>query len=116
MDYPLEVSVNHLAQRLKTDDQFVVLDVRETWELKRAALQDRRLQVRPLSRLAQEGVAGLPEAARSPETEIYVLCHHGARSADVTAWLLAQGWMRTFSVAGGIDAYARAIDSSVGTY
>jgi rhodanese-related sulfurtransferase len=116
VNHPLEVSVEEFDQRLKSGDALVILDVREEWELKRAALDDSRLEVRPLSRLSKEGVAGLPEAARSPAAEIYVLCHYGARSADVAAWLMSQGWNRTFSVAGGMDAYARRIDASVGRY
>jgi predicted sulfurtransferase len=34
----------------------------------------------------------------------------------VTAWLAQQGWKNVFSVQGGIDAYARRIDQSIGFY
>jgi predicted sulfurtransferase len=34
----------------------------------------------------------------------------------VTAWLAQQGWRNVFNVRGGIDAYAREIDESVGLY
>ena len=111
-----EISVEELARRLKSGDVFVLLDVRETWELQRAAIQDVRLAVCPLSELAQEGVQGLPLAAQSPEAEIYVLCHQGVRSAEVTRWLVSRGWKRVFSVAGGIEEYSSRIDSSVGSY
>ncbi len=113
---PPEISVQELSERLRSGDSFVLLDVREPWELKKAAIQDARLEVRPLSALAREGTEGLPPAAQSPKAEIYVLCHQGVRSASVAGWLVAQGWTRTFSVAGGIDAYAVQIDSSVGFY
>jgi rhodanese-related sulfurtransferase len=115
-EYPPQISVEELARRLTSSDPFVLLDVRETWELQRAAIQDARLEVRPLSELARDGVQGLPLAAQSPDAEIYVLCHHGVRSADVSSWLLSLGWTRTFSVSGGIDAYSSRIDSSVGRY
>ena len=111
-----EISVEELARRLKFGDAFVLLDVREMWELQRAAIQDVRLAVCPLSELAQEGVQGLPLAAQSPEAEIYVLCHQGVRSAEVTRWLVSRGWKRVFSVAGGIEEYSSRIDSSVGSY
>jgi len=111
-----EVSVQELGRRLESGDAFVLLDVRERWELKRAAIQDVRLAVCPLSELARAGVQGLPLAAQSPEAEIYVLCHQGARSADVTRWLVSHGWKRIFSVAGGIEEYSNRIDSSVGSY
>jgi rhodanese-related sulfurtransferase len=111
-----QISVEALAARLTSSDPFTVLDVRENWEVKRAAIQDPRLKVKPMSQLSREGVAGLPAGAQAHNAEVYVLCHLGARSDQVTAWLISQGWTRTFSVAGGIDAYARKIDRSVGSY
>jgi rhodanese-related sulfurtransferase len=111
-----QISVEALAARLKSESPFVLLDVRENWEVKRAAIRDRRLQVTPMSRLSREGTAGLPPVARAQEAEVYVLCHLGARSDQVAGWLVSQGWTRTFSVTGGIDAYARKVDRSVGSY
>jgi rhodanese-related sulfurtransferase len=111
-----QISVEALATRLESRDAFVLLDVRENWEVKRAAIKDPRLQVKPMSQLSREGVGGLPADAQARDAEVYVLCHLGTRSDQVTAWLVAQGWTRTFSVTGGIDAYARKIDRSVGSY
>ena len=50
------------------------------------------------------------------EIPVYVLCHHGNRSMQVTGWLIQQGFKNVINVSGGIDAYARAVDSSVGFY
>ena len=111
-----EISVEELGRRLESGEAFVLLDVREPWELQRAAIQDARLEVCPLSELARKGVQSLPLLAQSPEAEIYVLCHQGVRSADVTRWLVSQGWKRIFSVAGGFEEYSKRIDSSVGSY
>jgi rhodanese-related sulfurtransferase len=58
----------------------------------------------------------LPESAKTQDATIYVICHHGSRSMQVTAWLAQQGWTNIFNVQGGIDAYARMVDSSVGVY
>jgi rhodanese-related sulfurtransferase len=111
-----QISVEALAARLKSDEPFVLLDVRESWEVQRAAIRDRRLRVAPMSRLSRQGTGGLPPNAQRRDAEVYVLCHLGARSDQVTGWLVSQGWTRTFSVTGGIDAYARKIDQSVGSY
>jgi rhodanese-related sulfurtransferase len=113
--FPL-ITVEELAKKFQSHDQFIVLDVREVWELDLAKIVDSRLTVLPMSRLAAEGITALPESAKSKDTEIFVLCHHGVRSADVTDWLVSQGWKNTFSVTGGIDEYARKIDGSVGFY
>jgi len=112
-----EITVQELAAKLKSDAEFTLLDVRETWELDYAQLDDPRLVVLPLSRLARELAAALPEAiSASPEAEVVVMCHHGQRSADVTGWLIQQGWKNVRSLQGGIDAYAMQVDSSVGQY
>jgi len=110
------ITAEELAAKFHSHDQFLVLDVREVWELDLAKIVDDRLTVLPMSRLAAEGITALPESAKSKDTEIFVLCHHGVRSADVTNWLVSQGWKNTFSITGGIDEYARKIDGSVGFY
>ena len=111
-----EITVEELSQKMKTQDKFVLLDVRELFELEQAKLVDDRLEVVPMSRLAREGVNALSDAALNQEGTLYVLCHHGSRSAQVTGWLTAQGWKNVFSVRGGIDAYAHKVDRSVGFY
>ena len=112
-----EISPQDLAAKLKSEAEFTLLDVRETWELDRARLDDRRLVLLPLSRLARERIASLPPALTADRAaEVVVLCHHGTRSADVTAWLLQQGWTNVRSLAAGIAAYAGQVDHSVGSY
>jgi len=111
-----EISVNELSEKLKSEDTFILLDVRELQELDYAKLADSRLEVTPMSQMAREGTDALSESAKSQDPTIYVMCHHGNRSAQVTAWLVQQGWKNVFNVRGGIDEYARQIDQSVGFY
>lgn len=111
-----EITVTQLSEKLKSDDDFVLLDVRELHELDYAKLTDNRLDVTPMSRLAQEGTKALSDSSQSQDATIYVMCHHGSRSMQVTAWLTQQGWKNVFNVKGGIDAYARQVDESVGFY
>lgn len=111
-----EITVTNLAEKLKSNESFILLDVREPSELVRAKISDPRLELLPLSRLANEGIDALSEAARSPDVPVYVICHHGNRSMQVTAWLQQQGYRNILNVRGGIDEYARRVDSSVGLY
>ncbi len=111
-----EITVEELSKKLKSQDTFILLDVRELYELESAKLTDPRLEIVPMSRLAREGVNALSDAALNQAGTLYVLCHHGSRSAQVTGWLAAKGWKNVFSVRGGIDAYAGKIDRSVGFY
>lgn len=110
------ITVTELSEKLKSDETFILLDVRELVELEHAKLTDDRLEVTPMSRLAAEGTAALSESAQEQDFTIYVLCHHGNRSMQVTAWLSQQGWKNVINVQGGIDAYARQVDQTVGLY
>ena len=110
------LTVQEVAQKRENGDEFILLDVREPNELLFANLGD-GIQTCPVSQLAEQGPNALPEAVlANKEAEIVVMCHHGNRSAQVTAWLRQQGWTNVLNMDGGIDAYATAVDPSVGRY
>ena len=112
-----EITVTELSEKLKSeDDTFILLDVREPHELNFAKVSDNRVEVVPMSRLGREGTQALSDSAKAQDATIYVMCHHGNRSARVTEWLAQQGWKNVFNVRGGINEYARTIDKSVGFY
>ena len=111
-----EITVEELAKKLKSQDQFILLDVREPSELEQARITDARLEVVPMSRLEQQGLNALSKSARSKGAEIYVMCHHGNRSMQVTAWLASQGWTNIHNVSGGIDEFAQKMDPAIGIY
>ena len=115
-----QVTVQEVAERLKQRRQgsraFILLDVREPLEHQHANLGDEAVFV-PLSALAERGVSALPAALlASKNMEIVVMCHHGIRSAQVTQWLLGQGWQNVFNMTGGIHAYALEVNPAVGRY
>lgn len=111
-----EITVTDLAAKLNSDEKFILLDVRELAELEYAKITDSRLEVIPMSRLAGEGPDALPESVKSQEVPLYVMCHHGNRSMQVTGWLVQQGYKNAVNVSGGINAYARQVDPSIGFY
>jgi len=91
------------------NDAPVLLDVREPWEFHTASL--------PRSLLMPVGdVPSRAHAELDPDAHIVVLCHHGQRSLSVAMWLRGQGFDRAQSLAGGIDAWSRTIDTSVPRY
>lgn len=112
-----EISVLELADWMKKRSELILLDVREPYEFPRAKLNDERVLHAPLSDLARKHLEGLPEKIRADQaTTVVVFCHHGFRSAQVTAWLLDQGWTSVYNLSGGIDAYARQVDPEIGLY
>ena len=60
-----EITVTELGEKLRSDEKFILLDVRELSELEYAKITDSRLEVTPMSRLAGEGIAALSESARA---------------------------------------------------
>jgi len=111
-----QISVAELARRRKTDDDFLMLDVREASELQMAKLDDGRVRCVPLSDLARRGADALPEDLQMRDKEIIVFCHHGSRSEQVAAWLKQQGWQNVVNLDGGIDAYAAFVEPEIGRY
>ena len=97
-----------LAALREGGEAVVLLDVREPDELALASIPW-ALAI-PMGEVP-ERLAELPA-----DTPIAVLCHGGFRSARVTAFLNANGFPQAVNVAGGIDAWSRAVDPSVPTY
>lgn len=103
-----EIDVVEVAERLRSGDEFVLLDVREPWEFEAAQLPNAVLV--PLSTL--------PSAVNSldPDREYVVYCHHGMRSSMAANWLKAQGFQHVSNMTGGIDAWSINVDRSVPQY
>lgn len=91
----------------------VLLDVREPWELATASVQSGEgfaLVAIPMNDIP----ARLAEL--DPAAPIACLCHHGARSQRVAAFLAHHGFERVANIAGGIDAWAAERDAAVPRY
>lgn len=83
----------------------VLLDVREPWELQTASVspQGFTLVAIPMNEIPGR----LAELSNGqPELRIACLCHHGARSQRVAAFLNQNGFDQLANVAGGIDAWS----------
>ena len=104
-----EISVTQLQQLLASPAPPLLLDVREPWEFETAHIATAMLM--PMNEIPSRFHNELDEDA-----PIAVLCHHGARSLNVTMWLRNQGFTHVQSVAGGIDAWSRQIDPAVPRY
>ena len=107
MDY--EISPEELKPLLDVESDVVVLDVREPWEFEVAKLQGSK-------HIPMGDVPARFNQELDPEDHIVVVCHHGVRSMNVTAWLRQQGFEKVQSLRGGIDRWAREIDPKVPIY
>ena len=86
-----------------------LIDVREPWEAQLASIPGSELI--PMNEFAARAHQEL-----DPEDHLLIVCKMGGRSLSVTNWLRQQGFESAQSVAGGIDAWSRLIDSSIPRY
>jgi rhodanese-related sulfurtransferase len=90
----------------------LLLDVREPWEFERAAIRIDGLETRlvPMNSIP----ARIDEL--DPLQPVVCICHHGARSAQVVAFLERQGFEAVYNLAGGVDAWSQQVDPRVPRY
>ena len=106
---PPEITPHDFAQLRQQPQPPVLLDVREKWEFDTAHLPDSLLM--PMGEVPARAYNEL-----DPDQSIIVMCHHGARSLNVTMWLRQQGFDHAQSLAGGIDAVSRTLDPTIPRY
>lgn len=104
----MEIDVLKLKEMRDGGESVTLLDVREPHELaicKVAGSVDIPMQQVPqrLLELPREGA-------------IVVMCHHGGRSRMVTNFLRQNGYGNAVNLAGGIDAWAQAVEPGMARY
>jgi rhodanese-related sulfurtransferase len=86
----------------------VLLDVREPWELEKCAIAGvMSMPMRTVPVRFQE---------LDREADVVVICHHGARSYQVAAFLEQQGFANIHNLYGGVAAWAQQVDPTMPTY
>jgi rhodanese-related sulfurtransferase len=105
---PYEISPAEAAQILREDGARLV-DVREPWEFATTSIEG-SLHI-PMGEVPTRAHKELDVDER-----LVVVCHHGVRSMNVTAWLRRQGFENAQSLRGGIDAWSVEVDPKVARY
>ena len=85
-----------------------LLDVREPWEFELARIEGSDLI--PMQTIPNH----VEQLDRAHPT--VVICHHGTRSLQVVAFLERLGFENLHNLRGGIDAWARQVDTRVALY
>jgi rhodanese-related sulfurtransferase len=86
----------------------VLLDVREKWEVETCQIPG-SLHI-PMNTIPAR-IDDLDENA-----EIVCICHHGARSMQVAAFLERNGFGKMTNLTGGIHAWALQVDGTMAKY
>ena len=103
-----DISVQDLAGRRASSEAYVLLDVREDWELEAASLQPcLHIPLNQVTARSREIPRDIP---------VYVICHGGVRSAHAVELLGSEGYDNVLNVRGGIAAWSEEVDASVPSY
>ena len=103
----LRMSATQLAAHLQTATP-LLLDVREPWEFDICHIEG-SLNM-PMGQIPQR----LDEL--QSDNEIIVICHHGVRSQQVIWFLQQQAREKLVNLDGGVDAWARTVDTDMPVY
>ncbi|MFZ4654740.1 MAG: rhodanese-like domain-containing protein [Methylococcaceae bacterium] len=109
MEQPLKtLTAKDLEARRQSGDALWLLDVREPHEFAYCHISGSiNIPMNTIpSRLSEIDV----------NAAIVTICHHGIRSAAVAHFLIAQGVTEVINLEGGVDAFARDIDPTMGRY
>ena len=86
----------------------LLLDVREPWEFQTCSIAG--------SRLLPMGEIAARKAELDAQAEVVVICHHGGRSMQVAMFLEKSGFAKVHNLAGGVDSWARTVDTAMPVY
>ncbi len=86
----------------------LLLDVREPWEFDTCHIPGSQLMTMASVPARQEEL--------DPEQAVVCICHHGARSMQVAAFLERAGFSKVYNLTGGVHGWAMQVDPSMPTY
>jgi sulfur-carrier protein adenylyltransferase/sulfurtransferase len=103
-----EITPQELKARLTGNDRPLLLDVRQDWETRLARLENAvHIPIEEIELRADE---------LNADDEIVVYCHQGVRSAAVADYLRQRGFKNVKYLRGGLDSWARTVDTSMRRY
>ena len=102
------IDPKELKEWLRTERDFQLLDVRESWEFECVHL--------PQSRLVPLGQLQSRWRELDPGKLTVAYCHHGIRSLQAAHFLISQGFTDVRNLTGGIDAYSCEADPQLPRY
>jgi rhodanese-related sulfurtransferase len=101
-----DISVQELSERLKNNEDLVIIDVREPFEHDMANIGGHLI---PLGDLPHQ----LEQIEEYKNREVIVYCRSGARSGSACQFLRGQGFTNVRNMTGGMTQWVREIDPSM---
>ncbi len=97
-----------LKKRLDAGEKPILLDVREPWEFSICKIEGSvNISMSEPEKLINE---------LNANDEIIAICHHGMRSYQVCNYLENNDFNKVLNLDGGIDSWAKTIDTDMAQY
>jgi len=103
-----EISVQELNKKIQDNDNFILIDVRETYELKISKIAE-AIHI-PMNTISDN--LNQLDSTKS----VIIMCKSGGRSAQVCEYLKNQNYMNVYNLKGGIISWALEVDPNMETY
>lgn len=108
-----EITVEEFNEKIDTqEDSIFLLDVREPFEQYQSKIDYEPSALIPVDELSNR----IEELADQKDNEIVCLCRSGSRSAKACELLEENGFKNVKNLKGGINEWARKIDTSLPVY
>ena len=102
-----EITVQELKEKKDRNEDFTLLDVREPHEYQISNIDGELIPLDDLPGRTDE---------LDKEKEIVVMCRTGGRSANACRFLEKKGFKNVSNLVGGVNAWAKEIDTSLPVY
>ncbi len=107
-----EITVQDFKKKIDTKDNVFLLDVREPFEQYQSKIEYDNSTLIPVGELESR----LDEIEDQKESEVVCLCRSGSRSAQACKLLEKEGFENVKNLKGGINEWAKEIDTSLPVY
>ena len=107
-----EITVQEFKQKIDNNEDVFLLDVREPFEQFQSKIEYENSTLIPVDQIADR----LSEIEDEQGSEIVCLCRSGGRSAKACKLLEQEGFSDVKNLKGGINQWAKDIDSSLPVY
>ena len=107
-----EITVQDFKEKIDNDENVFLLDVREPFEQYQSNIDYENSALIPAGELSRR----LDEIEDKKGEEIVCMCRSGSRSAEACRLLEEEGFENVKNLKGGINQWAKDIDSSLPVY
>lgn len=107
-----EITVQQLKEKIDKGEDVFILDVREPFEKYQSDIDYDQKTLIPVGSLQNR----VNELEKYKNKEVVCLCRSGSRSANACRFLEQEGFSDVKNLKGGINQWARDIDSSLPIY